>query len=233
MAGSFLHGENLTLSRQNLLELRDALGADGFTTVSAPDLSLKRATIFEDDLFGPSRLLILEFFEKEDLPGFDLEKFTRFLESPNLPPDFVIWFGFELPSSHGLFKILKLNKFVESKFEISPLVFRIVDAFFNPIRSRSLFYPLLTSFSSAEGEGIFLVQMLVKRVRQLFWALYQPPVWSSVHPFVKKKLGQEMKVWGDATKLLSLYRNLLNLERSLKSGKVELLSEILVLYERA
>lgn len=233
MNGYFLHGENLTLSRQKLMELRSGLTAEEFTNVSPSELSLKRTVIFEDGLFGQLRLFILEFFEKEDLPGFNVEKFARFLESPHLPQGFVIWFGFELSRSHELFKTLKLNKFLESKFDISPQVFKIVDAFFSPGRSRPLLYPLLSNFFSTESEGIFLVQMLIKHVRQLFWAFYEPPVWQVVHPFVRKKLSQELKIWGDPTRLLNLYRKLLSLEKSLKSGKVELASEVLILYDRA
>lgn len=227
----FLHGENVVLSRERLTQIKEGLSLGEIEEIHPESFSQKGTGFFERQLFAGRRFLLLEFFEKDQIRQFDLEKFSAFLEGPDRPEGFIVWCGFEVTGSHHFLEIIRQNKFRETKFDISPRVFKLVDAFFEPRRSLAGLYQLAGKEFEWEKEGIFLVQMLIKRTRQLLWLLYEAGSFKKLHPFVQKKLRQSQSGFGQTSTLLKIYRKLSGLEKHLKSRAVDLETHFFLLYE--
>lgn len=226
-----LHGENTLLSRQRLSQIKDGLDSGELEEIRPEKFFREGTGFFERQLFSGRRFLLMEFFEKDDLRKLDSNKLSSFLSGQDLPDGFIFWFGFELTASLPLFKNLQESRFQVTKFDISPKVFKLADAFFEPRRSLTNLYQLLGKNFEWEKEGSFLIYMLIKRTRQLLWFSHGAEAFSRLHPFVQKKLSQSSLNSNRPRRLLEVYQNLVSAERSLKSQSPDLESRFLLLYE--
>lgn len=226
-----LHGENTLLSRQRLSQIKDGLNSDELEEIRPEKFFRESVGFFERQLFGGRRFLLMEFFEKDELRKLDLNKLSSFLSGQDLPDGLIFWFGFELPSTNPLFKNIQEGIFQATKFDISPKVFKLVDAFFEPRRSLSRLYQLLGKDFEWEKDGSFLIFMLIKRTRQLLWFSHKASSFNGLHPFVQKKLSQGPLNLGQKFRLLKLYQNLVSIEKKLKSQATDLESRFFLLYE--
>jgi|GEM_PF-5376704 DNA polymerase III delta subunit len=219
-----LHGENNQASRQKLYEIKESFGAELVSGVL-----LEKGLPFDNQMFASPEAVILEFFEKEHLRKLNLKKFLDSLRDSGGTRTVILWFGFELTGSSSVLSECLKSGFTELKFAISPLVFKLVDLFFAPKIPNNRFYKLVSDFSVEKGDGVFLVQMLIRSTRLKLWGSFKNNSFLGLSSFSKK---QAAYLDGLTTKkLLGIFEELINLERKIKTGSVDLVSNILLLYE--
>lgn len=217
-----IHGENSTLSRQKMNEIKDAFD---------PSLVFQNPSgLLGNSLFSTPGLILLEFFKKEELKTFAFEEFFKNLGRVGPKTQVALWFNFELGTSNKILSQSQNLNFKELKFSTSPVVFKIVDAFFAPKKFRSNFYRLLSDFSQRPGEEIFLLQMLIRHSRLYLWAGFENSSFKNLKGFTKNQAqaGKEIAL----SRLVELFKRLVELEKQFKGGFLDLPSKLLVLYEQ-
>lgn len=232
MTRIFLHGENILSSRQYLNELKTNFRVERWRSLAAADFVDRTVGFFERSFWEPSLFFLLEFFEKNELRDFRLEKLSSFLRSPDQPEGLLLWFGFEVPESNPLIRELRRNNFEEKKFNLSPQIFKLVDTFWERSGLDLTFPKALSTLPLPEKEQIFLVQMLIKRTRQILWATLGCLALKKVHPFIRQKIARTATRVGIKPRLAALYQGLVDLDQDLKSHETDWESRILLLYEK-
>lgn len=223
MNGYILHGENTKASRQKLTEIKSQ-----FEPEATENGSLETGFLPQNQMFGQTRLTVFEVFEKEKLRQLEPESFFGNLGFLDPSLTVVFWFGFELPASSKVTALAKRNGFKEIKFGVSPLVFKLTDAFFAPRNLKPSFYQILSDFDRDSGEDVFLVQMLIRGARLKLWACLKNKSYGALSPFVRK---QAVSTQPNKEKLLELFEKLTDLERKVKGDSVDFISNLLLLYE--
>lgn len=223
MKGYLLHGENTQASRQKLNEIK------GEFDPAAIELSSAEAGLpLQNQIFTQPKLTIFEIFEKDKLRRFEPENFFKQLAAAEKHLTAVLWFGFELPVSNKIISSARSLGLKELKFSVSPLVFKLADAFFAPAGSK-IFYQIITNLDPSGGEDVFLVQMLIRSTRLKLWACLKNNSYRKLNPFAKKQVGLNARL--NREKLLYLFEKLVDLEKKVKSGPNDLASSLLLLYE--
>lgn len=219
-----IHGENTQASRQKLYEIRS-----GFDPTLVAHASFEEGLPLENQMFSQPKAVVFEFFEKDKLRNFNAEKLFQDLKRTGKDMTVVFWFGFELSSANKVLDLSRKNGFIELKFAVSPQVFKLADSFFAAENQKNTFYSLLSDFGRSKGDEVFLVQMLIRNVRLKLWAIFKNNSYRNLSGFSKKQadLGHHLT----QKNLLSTFENLVTLERKVKSGSVDLTSNILLLYE--
>lgn len=224
MSYYIIHGENVQLSRQKLYEIKS-----GFDQASVTEASLGQGIHLENTLFTQTNLVVLEIFESDQLKEFDMERYFENLKRAGNDLSAVLWFGFKLTKTNKvLVQCLKFG-FLELKFSLSPIVFKLADCFFSPTSFKNKFYSLLYDFGRSKGDEIFLIQMLIKNSRLKLWSLFKNKSYLSLSGFSKKQAELNSRLTKE--KLLKNFEDLVSLERRAKSGPVDLVSILLLLYE--
>lgn len=219
-----LHGEDTSISRQKLNEIISFSNPDGVYRQS-PVLN----PILDNQLFAEPELKIIEFLKKDELKEFPAENFFKRVEELRPETAIILWFNFELSPVNKILAQAQRSGFKEFKFNISPVVFKIVDAFFAPKKLRGKFYSLLADFGLKSSDQLLLLQMITRGARLFLWASMDNHSFLSLKGFVRRQAeaGKLMR----AEKLIDLYSRLIDLERRFKVGSLDLTSELLILYE--
>lgn len=219
-----LHGENTLMSREKFNDLKS-----GFDPSLVSIQSFREPPHLENQMFSQPKAVITEFFEKDDFKEFDQQKFFDYLDTVDRGTAIILWFCFELTISNTFLSQVKGRGFEEFKFSVSPLVFKIVDSFFEPKSQRLVFYRLLTDFGRTRGDEVFLIQMLIRKLRFGLWASLNNNSYKSMSGFIKRQAEFGKQV--PQRTLTTLFESFVNLERKIKTGALDLTSSVLILYE--
>jgi len=224
MSCYIIHGENTQASRQKLSEIKGS-----FDPALVSDVSSSGSLPLENQMFSQPKVVVLEFFGKDQLREFEAERFFSDLKVAGRDLTAVFWFGFELTASNKILSRCKAAGFQELKFSVSPLVFKLADSFFAPRGSKRSFYKNLSDFSDTKGDEVFLVQMLIRNTRLKLWASFKNSSYNNLSGFSKRQAQYGPHL--NQKKLLSIFESLIFLERKVKSGPTDLVSNTLLLYE--
>ncbi len=229
-----IHGQDSAASRERLAQIREELGPFWSSPLSSSDPERGGNYYSQTFLFEKPRAYIFEFFNKDDFKNFNWEALLPELPSEQKTDVFVIlWFSFELPVAHKLFQAAKRRDFTELKFDLKTEVFKLADMFFSLDRSsvgRRAFYTKLWHFCRGGEEPIFLVQMVVRKLRTLLWRNFKNVSYRELPPWLRRTVDSSLSLTSD--QLLGVYQCLVSLERKLKTSGGEAFSELLVIYER-
>ena len=219
-----IHGENVLLSRDKLNDIKK-----GFDSSLISVQPFRDPPYLENNMFSETKVIVIEFFEKDNLKVFNSERLLNSLKAANPQVSFVLWFGFEVTPSNKLLGQVKEQGFREMKFNVSLTVFKLADSFFAPKIHHITFYKLLCDFSRTRGDEVFFVQMLIRKVRFGLWASFDNASYRSLSGFLKQsaEFGKELP----QDTMVRLYGSFVNLEGRLKSGTVDISSLALMLYE--
>jgi hypothetical protein len=224
MTSFIIHGENTRASRQKLYEIRNS-----FDSSLVSNVSLEDGISPENQMFIQPLVAVFEFFEKDQLRKIDAEKLFDDIKRNGRDLTVILWFGFELTSSNRVLAESRKNSFAELKFAISPVVFKLADYFFSPKSSKNIFYALLSDFGRVKGDEVFLIQMLIRNARLKIWAAFKNNSFRGLAGFSKKQAESGNHL--TQKKLLNIFAELVSLERKIKIGPADLVSNILLLYE--
>ncbi len=223
MSSYILHGENTQASRQKLYEIRSSFDP-ALVSSGSPEEGLP----LENQMFREPKAVVFEFFEKDQLRKFNAERFFNDLKRAGNGLTVVLWFGFEMTSANKVLAESRKNGFAELKFAISPMVFKLADLFFASKSPKNTFYSLLSDFGRSKGDDVFLVQMLIRNARLKLWASFKNNSYRNLSGFSKKQAERSRHL--TQKNLLKTFENLITLERKVKSGSVDLVSNILLLF---
>lgn len=201
-----LHGDNQTASRNRLEQLRGIFKKNGcevlFLDSKAASLEQISLEVNTNSLLGQERVIIVEGFFSNKKTAGDL---ASFLASGNV----VFWEPRELPKT-------LLGSFPKSwgaeNFPIPQVVFKFLDMLM-PGKPQSALHILHTL---EEDDAFSLLPLLGWHVRYLIWAGSEPDT-LNLPSWRKQKLVFQASKF-DVARLYDLHTQILNLDRSIKTG---------------
>lgn len=203
-----IHGENLVKSREKLWQLKNQAQAAGqkIDTYLAKKIDPKKLemALIQQDLFGQSHCLIIE--ELHSLAhSKQRTAYINAIVTAGQNLDIILWEK-KLLSAANLKKLPTAKVF---DFKMSKALWEFLDAFCpNPQTKKSQL--LLLKKAVAEDSAEFVFSMLSKRVRELLATFAGAD--EKIHPFVKRKLQQQIKSFS-LLKLLELHQELYHLDQ--------------------
>jgi len=212
-----LHGENVSASRQALVDLKRNYSADSISVFDAKKLDENQfARVCQSvPLLGDRRLVVVE-----GKPSSSLHLFI----SSSLPPttDVVFWIGEELKSSNKLFKLVKSagGQIRHFKPSVPKHVFGFLDALGYKNKKKA-FLELHRLLDQGESP-LYLLTMMVWQARNLLRVkLYNgggPK--PKMNPFVLRKAKSQIKSFEEG-ELVGIFHKLLEAEVALKTTPQE------------
>jgi len=206
-----LHGENVSASREALVELKKNYSAD---SVSVFDVKKFDADEFiracqTPSLLSDRRLIVIE----GKLPSS-----PHLLISSSLPSttDVIFWLGEELKPSGKLFKQVKeLGGQIRVFKEVVPKhVFCFLDALGYKNKQKA-FLELHRLLDQGESP-LYLLTMIEWQVRNLLKVQSAKGKVQNMHPFVLRKIRTQLKNFGE-DELVSIFRKIFEAEIALKT----------------
>ena len=209
-----LHGENVSASREALLELKKNYSSDSISVFDAKKFDADEfARVCETpSMFADRRLVVVE----GKFPKFSIFKSQFSTLSPTT--DVVFWVGEKLRPSNKLFKLVKeLGGQIRAfKPAIPKHVFGFLDALGYKNKQKS-FLELHRLLDQGESP-VYLLTMMVWQIRNLLkvkLSLNSGPK-PKMNPFVLRKTKGQVKNF-EEEELVGIFRKLLKVELSLKT----------------
>lgn len=211
-----LHGNNIVASRKELVGLIDKAKEEGLEIVR-----LDGRKVLADELVQPlestpmlakGRLLVLENFLSQ---GKKTSTLINQIEKSKPSHQLIFWEPKSV-TAPTLKKLVKLNLRVQ-EFKIPPLVFRFLDSL-APGNSR---YNLQLFHQTIEVESVEIVFYLLARQVRLLILAKDGQIDSQVPSWKANKLFRQAESF-EEKQLLKLYRRLLEIDFSQKSGRATL-----------
>ena len=211
-----LHGENVGASRQALIDLKKNYSPDSVSVFDAKNFDeggFLRACE-TPSLLSDRRLVVVE----NKPPSSTIQQFNNLTIYPSV--DLVFWLGEELKPSNKLFKQVKADGGQIRHFRptIPKHVFGFLDALGYKNKQKA-FLELHRLLDQGESP-VYLWTMMVWEVRNLLKVQSAKGKVQNVHPYVLRKLQQQVRNF-DEGELVKIFKRLLEAETALKTMQLD------------
>ncbi len=233
-----LHGENIAKSRTLISQLKaklDLKTSDKNLNALKKDLDiaditpgLLNETILSYDLFSEPPFIILEV---SNASRKNLDAYIEVLMKVPQEVTLVIYSKKELSRSNVFIKnAAKLRaKVLENIQEPNSNIFAFVDALWS--KNRKKIYEEYTSLIADGEEPFYIFTMLIFGLRNITYAKLDSKELVQNAPFVAQKAFRQAKEFS-IDKLLDLYRVAYQMDKSLKTGKINIEHAIPLMIEK-
>jgi len=207
-----LHGENVSASREALVELKKNYSSDSVSVFDAKKFDENEFIRIcqTPSMLSDRRLIVIEGKLQK------LSTLNSQLSTLSPTTDLVFWLGEELKSSDKLFKQVKeLGGQIRNFREIVPKhVFGFLDALGYKNKKKA-FLELHRLLDQGESP-VYLLTMITWQVRNLLKVQSAKGKVQNMHPFVLRKIRTQLKNFGEDD-LVSIFRKILEAEIALKT----------------
>lgn len=213
-----LHGENVSASREALLELKKNYSSDSVSVFDAKKFDTDEfARVYETpSLLSSQRLVVID----GKLPSSTIRQFSDLAISDSA--DLVFWIPDQLKSSNKLFKLIKElgGQIRHFKPTLPKHVFGFLDALGYKNKQKS-FLELHRLLDQGESP-IYLLTMIVWQVRNLLKVKlsFDGGPKPKMNPFVLRKTKSQAKNF-EEKELVRVFKNLLDAEIKLKTTQLD------------
>jgi len=221
-----VHGENLSYSRNIILNQQKKLGFSNRTEIDISEVTpqqLKDMTM-SFDLFGKPPFIVF------NISGAGRMKLDEYVEALKRIPEqttLIILSDKELS---------KTNAFIKNRSEIkakivlgqkkpSANIFKFIDFVYNKKRNQA--YKELKNLLIEDQDPFYLFSMLIYGLRNIAFVKYGSPQTKKMSPFVKARATSQKRGFSDES-FLRLYKELYELDKSMKTGIIS--SEVVIPY---
>jgi len=211
-----LHGENVSASRQALLDLKKNCSPDSVSIFDATKLNVDEfiRACETPSLLSDRRLIIVEGKPRE------LSTLNSQLSTLSPATDLVFWIGEELKPSHKLFKLVRDlgGQIRHFRPTIPKHVFGFLDAL--GYRNRKKAFLELHRLLDQGESPLYLLTMMAWQVRNLLRVQSSKFKVQNFHPYVLRKLQSQVKNFGEE-ELVGIFKALLDAEVKLKTTQLD------------
>jgi DNA polymerase III delta subunit len=211
-----VHGEDLSYSRNIILNQQKKLGMPARIEVSVSDVSPQQLqeNITTFDIFGTPPFIVL------DVSGsgrMKLDDYVKILEKTPDKTTLIILSSKELSKTNAFIKnASKLGaKVVLAQKKPSSNVFRFVDYIYNGSRRQA--YQEYKKLMEDGEDSFYLLSMILYGLRNISYAKYNSPEFGKIAPFAKSKAIEQSKHY-EEKEIVKLYKDLYKLDKELKTG---------------
>lgn len=233
-----IHGENLTKSRDIITQLKTKLDlktSDENLNYQKKEMDINditpnmlRETIVSYDLFSDPPFVILDI---SNAGRKNMDEYIKVLLKTPKEVTLVIYSKKLLSKSNVFIKNASaMNaKVLENIQEPSSNIFAFVDAVWNKNRKKS--YEEYKNLLIDREEPFYIITMLFFGLRNITYAKFESKELTQHAPFVVQKATKQAKEFSKE-KLLDLYQTAYHMDKSLKTGKINIEHAIPLLIEK-
>lgn len=206
-----IHGDNHFSSRQTLDQIRKSQSVGNLEIVDASSLSLTKLVQMVEggSLFGEGKVIIIENLLSQKIK--ENGQIFEYLKKLPSEVNCTLW----EPKEIGKTILANFPKARVFLFKLEKQIFNFLESLKpgNSGKSLALFHSAL---ERDEPEMIFF--MIVRQIRRLLLIKTQSLFLDSMSPWQEKKIRSQAE-WFTADQLEKVYRELLNIDFSIKSGQ--------------
>lgn len=225
-----IHGDDYPKSRNTVLKLKNKLNTQNsieFTNIDVQPTELyKSVNVF--DIFSKPPLVIFEIDNKSKSNHIEYVEILK-----NKPKDVIVIVlaKKELPKSNEFIKNVKIlnAKCVLNNIYISSNIFKLIDSTFQKNRIQS--YNELAKLLKENTEPAYIYTMLLYGIRNITLTMFLTQKQSKLTPYSYNKFKKVSDIYTQQN-LCKLYDYIYELEKKIKTGKIDYSSSIILIIEK-